>query len=55
MIDKQKKLKAAIMGVLYYLKQQEEESAKPVNGWARAGREEIMRNSLIVQFRGLRR
>ena len=54
--DKSKKLKAAIMGVLYYLQQQEKENnSKPENDWARSGREAIMHNRMMVQLRGLRR
>ena len=55
MKDKSKKLKAAIVGVLYYLQQQEEENFKPENDWARSGREAIMHNRVVVQLRGLRR
>ena len=51
-----KKLKAAIVGVLYYLQQQEDENnSKQENDWVRSGREIIMRNRMMVQFRGLRR
>jgi len=53
--DKQKKLKAAIMGALYYLQQQEEENSEPKNNWAQSGREIIMQNRMMVQRRGLSR
>ncbi len=53
--DKSKKLKAAIMGVLYYLQQQEEENSKLENNWVRSGREIIMQNRMMVQRRGLSR
>ena len=53
--DKHKKLKAAIVGVLYYLQQLEEENSKPENDWARSGRKAIMQNRMMVQRRGLRR
>ena len=54
--DKNKKLKAAIMGVLYYLQQQEEENnSKSENQWALSGRKVIMRNREMVQRRGIRR
>ena len=56
MKDKQKKLKAAIVSVLYYLQQQEEENnSKPESNWVRSGREAIMQNRMMVQLRGLRR
>jgi len=54
--EKNKKLKAAIMGVLYYLQQQEEEnSSKPDNQWSQSGRRLIMRNREMVQRRVMRR
>jgi len=53
--DKSKKLKAAIVGVLYYLQQQEEENSKPENNWVLSGREIIMQNRMMVQRRGLSR
>ena len=53
---KQKKLKAAIMGVLYYLQQQEEENnSKLGKHWSRSGRKIIMQNRMMVQRRGLTR
>ncbi|MEA2096715.1 MAG: hypothetical protein U9P73_08515 [Candidatus Cloacimonadota bacterium] len=55
MNDKHKKLKAAIMGVLYYLQLQEEENSKPENNWVKSGREIIMQNRMRVQCRRLRR
>lgn len=56
MKDKNKKLKAAIMGVLYYLQQQEDEhNSKSENQWALSGRKVIMRNREMVQRRGLQR
>jgi hypothetical protein len=54
--DKSKKLKAAIIGVLHYLQQQEEENnSKPDKQWARSGRKIIMQNRMMVQRRGIRR
>ena len=55
MKDKHKKLKAAIMGVLYYLQQQEEGNSEPENNWAQSGRKIIMQNRMMVQRRGLTR
>ncbi|MDA3814622.1 MAG: hypothetical protein PF570_10270 [Candidatus Cloacimonetes bacterium] len=53
MKDKQKKLKAAIMGVLYYLQQQEKENnSKSEKQWALSGRKLIMRNREFVQRKG---
>jgi len=55
--DKQKKLKAAIMGVLYYLQEQEEEQkkVKDTSQWVLSGRKIIMRNREYVQRRGFLR
>jgi len=54
--EKNKKLKAAIMGVLYYLQQLEEENkSKSENQWVLSGRKVIMRNNEMVQRRGLTR
>ncbi|MDP8202022.1 MAG: hypothetical protein P9M11_07760 [Candidatus Tenebribacter burtonii] len=56
MKNKSKKLKAAIMGILYYLQEQKEENnSKPKNNWVRSGREIIMKNRMMVQRRGLTR
>lgn len=44
------------MGILYYLQEQEDENnSKPENNWALSGRETIMHNRMMVQFRGLTR
>ena len=52
-----KKLKAAIMGVLYYLQEQdaEEDKSKQKNQWVLSGRKIIMRNREYVQRKGIRR
>lgn len=55
MKNKQKKLKAAIMGVLYYLQQQKEENSELENNWVQSGREIIMQNRMMVQRRGIKR
>ena len=45
-----KKLRAAIMGVVYYLQEEEKERAKKkINRWSRFGRETIMKNRMQVQ------
>ena len=57
MKDKTKKIKAAIMGVLYYLQQEEQEKVKvSTSKWSRSSRESIMKNRMAVQSRsfGLR-
>ncbi|MCK4312839.1 MAG: hypothetical protein KAW88_08910 [Candidatus Cloacimonetes bacterium] len=53
-MEKSKKLKAAIMGVLYYLQEQEKENNKS-NRWVQLGRELIMRNRYLVQRRTIKR
>lgn len=55
-MEKSKKLKAAIMGVLYFLQEQEKENNnKKTNHWVRLGRELIMRNRYLVQRRTIKR
>ncbi len=49
-----KKIKAAIVGVIQYL-QEKENNKKAENLWARSGREIIMQNNIMVQRRGLKR
>ena len=45
-----KKLQAAITGVIYYLQEEDKErSKKKVNRWSRFGRETIMKNRMQVQ------
>lgn len=52
---KDKKLKAAIMGVLYYLREEEKNESSDKNHWVRSGRKMIMDNQMMVQGRGIRR
>jgi hypothetical protein len=57
MKDKSKKMRAAIIGVIQFLQQQENESTEiSLSTWSRSGRETIMQNSIAVQSRafGLR-
>ncbi len=55
-MDKKKKLKAALTGVIYYLLEKERElNLTQTNHWVRSGREIIMRNRMLVQRRGIRR
>ena len=55
-MEKSKKLKAAIAGVLQFLKQEEEQKKnKKTNLWALAGRKIIMRNNMLVQRRDFNR
>ncbi len=50
-----KKLKAAIMGVIYFLQEEENRKASKVeNKWSRFGRETTMRNGIQVQTRSAR-
>jgi hypothetical protein len=48
-----KKLKAAITGVLYFLQSQEKKKIE--NKWNKSGRKTIMDNRRIVQSNGIRR
>lgn len=51
---KDKKIKAAIAGVVALLKQQaKDEKIRELNRWVRFGREQIMRNNYLVQRREL--
>jgi len=55
-LDKKKKLKAALVGVIYYLLEKERElNLTQSSHWVRSGREIIMRNRMLVQRRGIRR
>ncbi|MBC8384674.1 MAG: hypothetical protein H8E57_04040 [Candidatus Cloacimonetes bacterium] len=54
-MERSKKLKAAIAGVIYYLQEKEITEKTKHNKWARSGREIIMRNRTLVQLRGSRR
>ena len=55
-MEKSKKLKAAIAGVIQFLKQEEEQKkSKKTNQWVLSGRKIIMRNRELVQRRGLTR
>lgn len=54
MKEKNKKLKAAIAGVLQFIKQEEEQNKmRRQNQWMLSGRKLIMRNREYVQRRGL--
>lgn len=50
-----KKLKAAIAGVLEFLKQEEQLKKKKANQWLLSGRKMIMKNREYVQRKGLMR
>lgn len=51
-----KKLKAALAGVLQYLKQEEERyKQKKTNQWVLSGRKIMMKNNEYVQRRGMTR
>jgi len=55
-LDKKKKMKAALVGVIYYLLEKERElNLTQSSHWVRSGREIIMRNRMLVQRRGIRR
>jgi hypothetical protein len=55
-MERSKKLKAAIAGVLQFLKQEEEQKKKKqTSQWLLSGRKIIMRNRELVQRRGLLR
>lgn len=53
MTDRQKKMKAALAAVAYYL-EQEAQQDQPVanNAWSEMGKEIIMKNRAMVQRRG---
>ena len=52
MTDKEQKRKAAVMGVLYFLQEEEKRLAqKPQNRWGRFGRETTMKGGIQVQRR----
>ena len=52
MEDRTKKLKAAMMGVIYFLQQEEQEREDAAdNTWSRSSRETIMQNRIAVQNR----
>jgi hypothetical protein len=52
MTEREKKLKAAITAVIYYIQEEEANAAKPQNRWSRFARETTMNNRMIVQRRG---
>jgi len=56
-VGKNKKLQAAIAGVMHFLKQEEENNnnKKKNNYWVLAGRKIIMRNRMLVQRRDFKR
>jgi len=50
--DHEQKRKAAVMGVLYFLQEEEKKAAlKPQNRWSRFGRETTMKGGIQVQRR----
>ncbi len=53
-MERSKKIKAAIMGVLYYLQENEKENKKQ-NRWVQTGRTMIMQNRMMVQRREMKR
>lgn len=55
-MDRNKKFKAAIAGVLQFLKQEEEQKKKKSqNQWVLSGRKIIMNNRMLVQRREFNR
>ncbi len=52
MKNSEKKIKAAILGVIHFLQEQEANIAKPKNLWAKSARESIMKNREWQQRRG---
>jgi len=51
-VEKNKKLRAAIAGVIQFLRQEEENNNKQnTNQWVSAGRKTIMHNQMLVQRR----
>lgn len=48
-----KKMKAAITGVLYFLQEEENHKKKKIDLWSRFGRESIMKNRWQTQTRRL--
>jgi hypothetical protein len=55
-VDKNKKLRAAIAGVMQFLRQEEENNNKKKNNrWGMSGRKIIMHNRMLVQRRNFKR
>jgi len=56
-VEKNKKLQAAIAGVMQFLKQEEENNNnnKKNNHWVMSGRKIIMHNRMLVQRRDFKR
>ena len=54
MTDRQKKMKAALAAVAYYLEQEAQQEAPVANNntWSGMGKEIIMKNRIMVQRRG---
>ena len=52
--ERKKKLKAAILGAIYYMMEAEEEQKPKVNRWSRFSRLQIMHNHMQVQMRSNR-
>jgi hypothetical protein len=53
--DKNKKLKAAIVAVTFYMQQEEAEQSKKPDYWLKSGREQTMHNRYLVQMRNFKR
>jgi len=53
-LERSKKIKAAIIGVLYYLVENEKDNKKQ-NRWVQSGRAMIMQNRMLVQRREMKR
>ena len=51
--ERKKKLKAAILGAIYYMMEEQEKKPK-VNRWSRFSRLQIMHNRMQVQMRSNR-
>ncbi len=52
-VEKSKKLKAAITAVMYFLDEEAKGKSTRTSSWVRVGRETIMRNRMLVQRRGV--
>jgi len=50
-MEDNKKLRAAIAGVMQFLKQEKENNKPHTNQWVMAGRKLIMQNRILVQRR----
>ena len=50
-MEENRKLRAAIAGVMQFLKQEEDNNKQGENQWVKAGRKLIMHNRILVQRR----